>query len=79
MNSSIFVNDVEIYKFKAKDSEINAVPLCFGNVQKYFSADNMKKTELYRYVYDFSLDYDSIDVSDILLIDKCLIVKNNIK
>ena len=79
MNSYIFVNDVEIYQFKAKDSEINAVPLCFGNVQKDFSADNMKKIGLYRYVYDFSVDYDSIDVSNILHIDKCLIVKNNIK
>ena len=27
-NSYIFVNGVEIYKFKAKDSEINAAPLC---------------------------------------------------
>ena len=34
VNSYIFVNDVEIYKFKTKDSEINAVVLCLGNVSK---------------------------------------------
>ena len=50
MNSYTFVNGVEIYKFKARDSEINAAPLCLGNVSK---ADNMKKTRLYGYVYDF--------------------------
>ena len=57
VNSYIFVNAVEIYKFKAKDSEINAAPLCLGGVSKDFSADNMKKTGLYGYVYDFSVDY----------------------
>ena len=29
-NSSLFVNGTEVYKFKAKDSEI-ASPLCLGN------------------------------------------------
>ena len=29
-NSYLFVNDTEIYKFKAKDSEIVATPLCLG-------------------------------------------------
>ena len=53
MNSYIFVNDVEIYKFKTKDSEINAAPLCLGNVSKYFSVDNMHETVLYVFVYDF--------------------------
>ena len=47
VNSYIFVNDVEIYKFKAKGSEINAAPLCLGNVSKTFSASNMKKTGLH--------------------------------
>ena len=39
------VNSVEIYKIKAKDSEINAAPLCLGNVSNFFLTDNMK-TEL---------------------------------
>ena len=42
-NSYVFVNGTEIYKFKAKDSEILASPLCLGNISKDFSTDNMKK------------------------------------
>ena len=34
------------------------------NISKYFSAVNMKKTGLY--VYDFLVNYDSIDVDYIL-------------
>ena len=33
-NSYLFINDAEIYKFKAKDSEIVATPLCLGNISK---------------------------------------------
>ena len=33
-NSYLFVNGTEIIKFKAKDSEIVATPLCLGNVSK---------------------------------------------
>ena len=33
-NSYLFVNGTEIYKFKAKDSEIVASPLCLGNISK---------------------------------------------
>ena len=34
-NSYLFLNDTEIlHKFKAKDSEIVATPLCLGNISK---------------------------------------------
>ena len=42
-NSYLFVNGSEIHKFKAKDTEIVASPLCLGNISKDFSVDNMKK------------------------------------
>ena len=42
-NSYLFVNGTEIYKFKVKDSEIVASPLCLGNISKDCSTDNMKK------------------------------------
>ena len=42
-NSYLFVNGTEIIKFKAKDSEIRAYPLCLGNISKDWSKDNMKK------------------------------------
>ena len=68
--SYLFVNGTEILKFKPKVSEIVATPLCLGNISKDFSVDNMKKTRLNRYVYDFSVDYDAIAVDDILHIHK---------
>ena len=78
-NSYLFVNGTEIYKFKAKDSEIVASPLCLGNISKTFSVDNMKKkTGLNGYVYDFSVDYDAFAVADILDIQKYLMEKNGI-
>ena len=64
-NSYLFVNDAEIIKFKAKDSEIVATPLCLGNISKDRSIDNMKDTGLNGYVYDFNVDYDAIAVNDI--------------
>ena len=78
VNSYLFLNGKEIIKFKAKDSEIVETPLCLGNISKDFSEDNMKKTRLYGYVYDFSLDYDPIAVDDILDIHKYLMKKNGI-
>ena len=78
-NSYLFVNVAEIIKFKAKDSETNAIPLCLGNLSKGFSIDNMKKTGLNGYVYDFRFDYDAIAVEDILDIHKYLIKKHDIK
>ena len=77
-NSHLFVNGTEIYKFKAKDSEIAASP-CLGNFSKDFSVDNTKKTGLNGYVYDFNVDYDAIAVRDILDIHKYPMEKNNIK
>ena len=70
-NSYLFVNGTEIIKLKAKDSEINPIPLCLGNIiSKDFSVDKMKKTGFYGYVYDFSVAYDAIAVDDLLDIDK---------
>ena len=43
VNNYLFVNDTEIQKFKAKESEILAPPLCLGNISKDWSVDNMKK------------------------------------
>ena len=72
-NSYIFVNRVEIYKFKAEDSDIDKDPLCLDNFSKGFRPDNMQKTGLYGYAYDFSTDYVvAVDISDIV---KCLMIK----
>ena len=76
-NSYLFVNDTEICKFKAKNCEIVASPLCLGNVSKDWSTDNMKKTGLTGYVYDFSANYNAIAVDDIKDIHNYLMKKNN--
>ena len=62
-NSYLFVNGTEVIKFKAKDSEIVANPLCLGNISKDWSTDNMKRTGFNGYVYDFSVDYDATDIN----------------
>ena len=77
-NSNLFVNGTEIYKFKAKYSEIVASPLCLGNISKDWSVDNMKRTRFNGYVYDFIADYDATDVDDIKDIHKYLMKKNDI-
>ena len=71
-NSYLFLNGTEIYKFKAKDSEIVAN---LENISKDWSVDNMTKTGFNGYVYDFSVDYDATDVDDILDIHKYLMKK----
>ena len=77
-SSYLFVNGVEIIKFKAKDSNIITNPLRLGNISKDWSVDNMKDTRLNGYVYDFSVDYNATDVDDIKDIHKYLMKKNNI-
>ena len=74
----MFVNGKEIYKFKAKDSEIIASPLCLGNISKDRSLDNMKRTGFTGYVYDFSVDYHTIAVGDIKDIHNYFMKKNDI-
>ena len=77
-NSCLFVNGTEIYKFKAKDSEIVASPLCLGNISKDWSLDNMKRTGFNGYVFDFSVNCDATSVDDIKDIHKYLVKKNNV-
>ena len=45
-------------------------------MSKDWSIDNMKKNSLKGYVYNFSVDYDAILVSDITDIQRCLMKKN---
>ena len=77
-NRYLLVNGTEIYKFKAKDSETVASPLCLGNIWKDWSVDNTKRTGFTGYVYDFSVAYDYIEVNNIKDIPKYLMKKNDI-
>ena len=62
--SCLFVNEVKIYQFEAKDSELIIFP---------FSVDNMKEIGVRGYVYDFSVHFERIDV-DIIDIGKIYIL-----
>ena len=63
--SFLFINATKIYHFKAKDSEIKPYPSCLGNTWK-------EKTELKGSVKDFSVDYNAIDTSHMLNIQRYL-------
>ena len=75
VNSYVFVNGTESYKFKAKNSEILEGPICLGNNSKDWSVDNMKKTGFTGYVYDFCVNYETIAVDDMKNIHKYLMEK----
>ena len=77
VNSYLLVNAREVYKYKAKDSEIVATPLCLGNISEDWTVDDMKKTGLNGYVCDFSVDYDAIAGGDIFDIHNYLMKTNN--
>ena len=68
----LFVNTIEIYQFKAKDSEIKDYALCLGNTSKDFTINNMKKTRLKGVIKFFSVAFNPIDTNDILDIHKYL-------
>ena len=71
-NSFFFVNTTKIYQFKAKNFEIKKYPVCLGSISKDFTDINMNKTGLNWYVYELSVDYNIIDTSNIIHIQKCL-------
>ena len=62
----LFINGTEIYKFKAKDSEIVASPLCLGNISKDWLIDNMIKKQV---LMDMSMTLVLIIMLLILMID----------
>ena len=74
-NSYLFDNGTEIIKFRAKDSEIIATPICLGNISIDWSKQDIKRTGLNGYVYYFSVDYDATGVDNILDIHKYLMKK----
>ena len=79
-NSYLFVNGKKIFKFKADNKSVNfPTQFCLGSISSGFSATESRKVSLNGSVYDFSVDYSSIDKSDILNIHKYLMTKNNMK
>ena len=78
-NRYLFVNGTKIIKLKAKEPDIVATPLCLWNISKGFLVDDIKNTGFYRYVYDYSVDYDAAPIDDISDIHKYLMKNNSIE
>ena len=76
-NSYLFVNGREIIKFKAyKKIDNFPTEFCLGSISDGFSATESREVFLDGNVYNFPVDYNSIDKCDILNIHK---TKNKIK
>ena len=68
-----------MYHFKAKDSEIKKYTLCLRNISGDFSANNIKKTGVNEFVYDYCVGYRAVDTSNIIEIHKYLMKNHDIK
>ena len=67
----MFVNGKEVYKFKADDKNVNfPTQFCLGSISNKFDAADSRQLSLKGNVYDFSVDYDTINKSDIINIHK---------
>ena len=79
-SSYLFVNGKEIYKFKSYNKNVNFPrQFCLGSISIEFSASESREVSLNGNVYDFLVDSNSIDKSEILNIHKYLMTKNDIK
>ena len=68
------------FKFKDENKNVNfATQFCLGSISNGFSATESREVSLNGNVYNFSVDYNSVDKSDIINIHKYLMTKNNIK
>ena len=66
-NSYLFVNGKEIIEFKADNKNVNFLTrFSLGSISDGFRATESKEISLDGNLYDFSVDYNSIDKSDIL-------------
>ena len=71
-NSYLFV--------KADNKNVNfSTQFCFRSISNGFNATESREVSLNGNVYDFSVDCNSIDKSEILNIHKYLMIKNNLK
>ena len=74
----MFVNGKEIFKFKVDNKNNFPTQFFLASISNRFSAIESTEVSLNGNVYDFSVDYSSIDKSDISNIRKYLMPKNNI-
>ena len=63
-DSYLFVNGGEELKFRAKtfSDQVKQNVMCIGNLSSDWSSANSTKTGLYGNVYDFTIDYNSVNM-----------------
>ena len=74
-DSYLFVNNVQQYKFKAKDSEIKTRKLCLGGFSNDSSLSDLTAISK---IYHFYVDYQLATTDKIQKIHKYLMKKHNI-
>ena len=62
----------EKYINSNQDSERKPHPFCLVSISKDFKVNNMKKAELTGYRYHYFVDYNTIDIRNIINIHKYL-------
>ena len=78
-NNYLFVNGRQELKFKAKTDQSVKEKLCIGNLSDQWTASESEKTGLYGNIYDFVVDYKSINgVKPIYDVHRYLMTKHNI-
>ena len=78
-NSYLFVNGRQELKFKAKTDQLVKEKLSIGNLSEQWTASESEKTGLYGNIYDFVVDYKSINgVKPIYDMHRYLMTKHNI-
>ena len=79
-NSYLFVHGKKIFKFITDNENVNfPTQFCLGSISNGFSATESREVSLNENVYDCSADYNSIDKSHILNIQKYFMKKSNMK
>ena len=79
-NSYLSVNGKETYKFKADNKNVDfPTQLCLGSISNKFGAIDSREVVLEGNLYNFSVDYDTIDNSYILNFQKYFMVKKTYK
>ena len=78
VNSYLIVNGKETYKFKASNKNNFTSQFCLRSISNKFDRVDTEEVSFKGNVYDFSVDYDAINKSNILNIHKYLMIKNSI-
>ena len=67
----MYVNEKEIYKIKADNKNVDLpIQFCLGSLSNKFDFNDIKEVSFKGNVYDFLVDYNVFDKSDILNIHK---------